>query len=94
MDNSIRQISDDVKSVNDKMNTLDFSKTEVMDRELEKELDNGALLKLRQKEFCLRFRAIPDSSDENITERVIPTLSTFLGWEANDIETEMDKSIG
>lgn len=33
MDNSTRQTSDDVKSVNDKMNTLDFSKTEVMDRE-------------------------------------------------------------
>lgn len=52
------------------MNTLN-SKTEIVDRELEKELHKRALLKLREELFCLRFRAIPDSSDENIIERVI-----------------------
>lgn len=37
----------------------------VIDRELEKVLDNMALLELQKKKFCLRIRAIPEDSAED-----------------------------
>lgn len=54
------------------------SKTEVIDRELERELDNLILLELRQKKNCLRFGAILESSDENIIERIAQALTNYL----------------
>lgn len=47
-ESSVKQMSGDVKQVNDKVEILE-NKTEVMDRELKRQLDNLALLKLREK---------------------------------------------
>lgn len=40
------------------------SKTQIIDKKLERVLDNFAPLELRQKEFCLKLRTIPENSEK------------------------------
>lgn len=37
---------------------------EVINREMKKDLDNMALLELREKEFCLRLRVVPEEHEK------------------------------
>lgn len=65
---SLKQMSGYIKQVNDKVEILE-SKTKVTNRELERKLNNLALLVLKQ--FCLRFKAIPDKSGKNIRAKIV-----------------------
>lgn len=49
------------------------------------------LLELKEKEFGLRFRTIPEISDEDIKEKIIKLLGNFLNCEEKDTEAEIDK---
>lgn len=43
---------------------------EIIKRVMEKDLENLPLLELREKELCLRFRAIPEYSRKDITGKI------------------------
>lgn len=53
------------------------NKTGVMDKELEKNLDNLALMKLRKWEYFLRLTDIPEEMDEETKKRLVSFLATF-----------------
>lgn len=52
----------------------------MIDKQLERELDNLALLELKEKEYCLRFRTLPEDSGEDVREKVIKALADFLDY--------------
>lgn len=51
------------------------NKTEITNGKRERDLDKLALLELRDKEFCLRFRLITEDLGEDIREKVIKAVS-------------------
>lgn len=77
MGNSARQIADNIKEIIEKMEFLK-NKIIVFDRnQIEREQDYPALLELTEKEFCLRFRAIPENVDKSIKERTVQVWLLF-----------------
>lgn len=44
-------------------------KSEFIDRELERKLNNLAVLEVRKKKLSLRFTALPDNSSEDIRRK-------------------------
>lgn len=66
LENSTKQISGKVQHITKKAESLEC-KTEVLNRELEREMETLALLKLREKEYCLRFRFLVRTSGERCT---------------------------
>lgn len=67
---------------NDEVETL-YSN---LDREMETELDNLVLLKVKKKEFCLKCRVVSEVLNEDIREQFIKILGNFLDWEKEDME--------
>lgn len=59
------------------------SKTELKAKELEKELDSLVLLELRENDFCLRIKEIPEDSGENNREEIIKVLANLPSFLAN-----------
>lgn len=50
-----------------------------------------AILELRKKEFCLRFRAIPEDSFETIREKPVRALTDLLSWKEEQMEGDLEK---
>lgn len=53
---------------------------------MERKLNNLALLELREKEFYLRFRAIPENSDKDIGKKFTKAFANFLDLNEKAIE--------
>lgn len=48
-------------------------------------------MELSKKEYCLRLRDISEETNEDIRERIVTLLATFLQKEQEDVETEINK---
>ncbi|KAM6451771.1 vomeronasal type-2 receptor 26-like [Liasis olivaceus] len=86
LDKKLDKIVAEVKEINDGVDVLGIER---IDEEMEKGLENFGLLELKEHEFCLRLRAIPESPQENIRHIVFTTLSNLLSWEEDKMEESM-----
>ncbi|XP_034298758.1 RING finger protein 150 isoform X2 [Pantherophis guttatus] len=87
MKNLFSNLLSTLKQTTEKVEVLK-SKTEFINREIERTLDNLVFLELRGKEFCLRFRAISEEHGEDIREKIIKFFE-FLDWEEDNIDTKI-----
>lgn len=62
-----------------------------IEKDRENELDRLALLELRNKEFCLRFRGIPEFKEEELKGKIIQALATMIDWEEDRLNDEIEK---
>lgn len=54
------------------------NKAKITNKEIERALDNMALLEQRQEEFCLRLRTVQEELGEDVREKAVESLSNFL----------------
>jgi len=87
MDQKIEKIEKkwegELKKTNDR---IDWVETE-----RETELDRLALLELRDKEYYLRFRGLPENKEEDLKEVRIQTLAIAIGWDEDRMADEIEK---
>ncbi|XP_061477683.1 uncharacterized protein LOC133382042 [Rhineura floridana] len=87
--NNIGQLTQEVKNVKDKVQTLE-NRIDIANVELEKNLDYFAVMEFRDKEYCLRFRAIPEETGEDIREKIVTVLAKSLEMNEDRMEFEID----
>jgi len=89
-----KRLDQKLDKINEKMEAEVKKVTErVEELELEKEneLDRIALLELRDKEYSLRFRGIPEGKEDEIEEIIIQTLANLLNWEEDKMAEETER---
>ena len=64
---------------------------DLLESERENELDKLALFELREKEYCLRFRGIPEGKEKELDEKIIQTLANLIDWEEERMVDEIEK---
>jgi len=67
------------------------NRVDVLEKEQENELDRIALLELRDKEFCLRLRGVPEAKEENLKDKIIQALLGLIDWEEEKMIEEIEK---
>jgi len=86
----VNSLSGELKDTQGKVQKLE-EKTEDVIKDMEDNLDRMALAELREKEYILRLRAVPEQEDEDTRGRMICELAKFLEREEQELDIEIDK---
>lgn len=86
----VNTLSGEFKETQGQVKKLEI-KSESIIKDMEYNLDAIALVEMREKEFILRLRGVPEKSDENTREYIVSALAQYLQIEEEDLDSEIDK---